>query len=141
MSMLGTDIPGIGYRRHIGVAELRMGYLGGSPYLQHRVATLLVQHGRPTPSEPSHKKPFFEVSSFSALFGPGCCCQLVCFEFGVLHFHLPLYTRNGQVGEHVILFNCGFWLWSWLVDVVTFVCFEFVVLHYFLLPIPETDIL
>ena len=25
-----------------------------------------------TPSEPSHKKPFFEDLSFSALFGPGC---------------------------------------------------------------------
>ena len=25
------------------------------------------------------------------------------FEFGVLHFRLPLYTRNGQIGEHVLL--------------------------------------
>ena len=56
-----------------------------------------------TPSEPPPKKPFFEVLSFSALFGTGCCCQLVCFEFGVLYFRLPLYTRNGQVGEHVLL--------------------------------------
>ena len=56
-----------------------------------------------TPSEPPHKKPFFEVLSFSALFGTGCCCQLVYFEFGVLHFRLPLYTRNGQIGEHVLL--------------------------------------
>ena len=56
-----------------------------------------------TPSEPSHNKPFFEVLSFSALFDPGCCCQLVCFEVGMLHFRLPLYTRNGQDGEHVLL--------------------------------------
>ena len=58
-----------------------------------------------TPSESPDTKPFFEVFLwFSALFGPGCCCcQLVCFEFGVLHFCLPLYTRNGQVGEHVLL--------------------------------------
>ena len=56
-----------------------------------------------TPSEPLHKKPFFEVLSFSALFGTGCCCQLVYFEFGVLHFRSPLYTRNGQIGEHVLL--------------------------------------
>ena len=69
-----------------------------------------------TPSEPSHKKPFFEVLSFSALFGPGCCCQLVCFEFGVLHFRLPRYTRNGQVGEHVLLL--WFLALVWLAAVV-----------------------
>ena len=79
-----------------------------------------------TPSEPSHKKPFFEVKSFSALFDPGCCCQLVCFEFGVLHFRLLLYTRNGQVGEHVLLL----WFWDlvWLaadvnLSVLNFLCF------------------
>ena len=88
-----------------------------------------------TPSEPPPRKPFFEVLSFSALFGTGCCCQLVCFEFGVLHFRLPLYTRNGQVGEHVLLL--------WFLALVLagcccqLVCFEFVVLH-FRLPIPET---
>ena len=70
-----------------------------------------------TPSEPSHKKPFFEVLSFSALFDPaGCCYQLVCFEFGVLHFRLPLYTRNGQVGEHVHLL--WFLALVWLAAVV-----------------------
>ena len=68
-----------------------------------------------TPSEPSHKKPFFEVLSFSTFFGSGCCRQLVCFEFGVLRFRLPLYTRNGQVGEPSC---CGFWFWSWLAAVV-----------------------
>ena len=88
-----------------------------------------------TQSKPSHKKPFFEVLSFSTLFGPGCCCQLVCFEFGVLHFHLPLYTQNGQVGEHVLLL--------WFLALVLagcccqLVCSEFVVLH-FRLTIPET---
>ena len=85
-----------------------------------------------TPSESSHKKPLFEVLSFSALFGPGCCCQLVCFQFGVLHFRLPLYTRNGEVGEHVLLL--------WFLALVLagcccqLVCFLFVVLH-FCLPI------
>ena len=88
-----------------------------------------------TPSEPYHKKPFSEVLSFSALFGPGSCCKLVCFEFGVLNFRLPLYTRNGQVGGHVLLL--------WFLALVLagcccqLVCFEFVVLH-FRLPIPET---
>ena len=88
-----------------------------------------------TPSESSHKKPFFEVLSFSALFGPGCCCQLVCFECDVLHFRLPLYTRNGQVGEHALV------LWFLALVLASccyqLVCFEFVVLH-FRLPIPKT---
>ena len=76
-----------------------------------------------TPSEPSHRKPFFEVLSFSTLFGPGCCCQLICFEFGVLHFRLPRYTRKGQVGEHVLLL--WFWLWSWLAAVVNLFVLNF----------------
>ena len=64
-----------------------------------------------TSSEPPHMKPFFEVLSFSALFGTGCCCQLVCFEYGALHFRLPLYTRNGQVGENVLLLWCLALVW------------------------------
>ena len=81
------------------------------------------------PSEPPHMKPFFEVLSFSAVFGTaGCCCQLVCFEFGVLHLRLPMDTRNGQVGEDVLP------LW-YLALVLAgcccqFVCFEFVVLRF-----------
>ena len=43
-------------------------------------------------------------------------CQLVCFEFRVLHFRLPLYTRNGQVGEHVLLL--WFLALVWLAAVV-----------------------
>ena len=87
-----------------------------------------------TPSEPPHKKPFFEVLSFSAVFGTGCCCQLVCFEFGVLHFRLPLYTRNGQMENTYSC--CGIWLRSWLAAVVNLFVLN-VVLH-FRWPIPET---
>ena len=54
---------------------------------------------------------------FLALVLAGCCCQLVCFEFAVLHFRLPLYTRNGQIGENTYS-CCGFWLWSWLAAAV-----------------------
>ena len=52
----------------------------------------------------------------------------------MLHFRLPLYTRNGQVGEHVLLL--------WFLALVLagccchLICFEFVVLH-FRLPIPK----
>ena len=87
-----------------------------------------------TPSEPPHKKPFFEVLSFSAVFGTGCCCQLLCFEFGVLHFRLPLYTRNGQMENTYTC--CGIWLRSWLAAVVNLFVLN-IVLH-FRLPIPET---
>ena len=93
-----------------------------------------------TPSEPSHKKPLFEVLSFSALFGPGCCCQLLCFQFGVLHFPFPIYTRNGQVGEHVRTLVVVFGFCLVLAGCCCqLVCFEFVVLH-FCLPIqyPKT---
>ena len=70
-----------------------------------------------TPSEPSHKKPFFEDLSFSSLFGTsGCCCQLVCFEFGALHFRLPCIPGTGKLENTYSC--CGFWLRSWLAAVV-----------------------
>ena len=116
------------------IAYRPMTKIQGSPYLQHRVATLLVQHGRRHQNHPT-RNPFLKSCRFRLCLGPGCCCQLVCFEFGVLHFRLPLYTRNGQVGEHVLLL--------WFLALVLagcccqLVCFEFFVLH-FRLPIPET---
>ena len=68
-----------------------------------------------TPSEPSHKKPFFEVLSFSALFGPGCCCQLVlnlvCF-ISVC----PCIPETGRLENTYSC--CWFWLWSWLAAIV-----------------------
>ena len=69
--------------------------------MQHRVATLLVQHDRRHQNHPTGN--LFLKSCRFRLCSTGCCCQLVCFEFGVLHFRLPLYTRNGQIGEHVLL--------------------------------------
>ena len=83
-------------------SQTALKYVDGSPYLQHRVATLLVQHGRRHQNHPT-RNPFLKVLSSSALFGTDCCCQLVCFEFGVFHFRLPLYARNGQIGEYVLL--------------------------------------
>ena len=88
-----------------------------------------------TPSEPPHKKPFFEVLSFSAVFGTGCCCQLVCFEFGVLHFRLPLYTRNGQMENTYSC--CGIWLRTWLAALKFVNLFVLNVVLHFRWPIPE----
>ena len=65
-----------------------------------------------TPSEPPHKKPFFEVLSFSALFGTGCCCQLVL-NLGCLISVCPCIPETGRL-ENTYSCCCGFWLWSWL---------------------------
>ena len=68
--------------------------------MQHRVGTLLVQHGRRHQNHPT-RNPFSKSCRFRL-----CLVQavnFVHFEFGVLHFRLPLYTRNGQIGEHVLL--------------------------------------
>ena len=85
-----------------------------------------------TPSEPSHTKPFFEVLSFSALFGLGCCCQLVCFEFGVLHFRLPfapVYPKRAGWRTRTLAL-----LWFLALVLAGCCCqlvrFEFVVLHF-----------
>ena len=87
-----------------------------------------------TPSEPPHKKPFFEVLWFSALVQAAVVnlfvLSLVCF--------ISLWPCIPETGRLENRYSCGFWLWSWLAAVVNlFVCFEFVVLH-FRLPIPET---
>ena len=117
------------------VLLLLLMFIGGSPYLQHRVATLLVQHGRRHQNHPT-RNPFLKSCRFRlCLVQAAVVVNLFCFEFGVLHFRLPRYTRNGQVGEHVFLL--------WFLALVLagcccqLVCFEFVVLH-FRLPIPET---
>ena len=76
----------------------------GSPYLQHRVAKFIVQHGRRHQNHP-RRNPFAKSCRFRLCLavGTGCCCQLVCFEFGVLHSRLHLYTQNGRVEKHVLL--------------------------------------
>ena len=67
-----------------------------------------------TPSEPSHKKPFFEVLSFSALFGTGCCCQLVL-NLVCLISVCPCIPETGRLEN---TYSCVFLLWSWLAAVV-----------------------
>ena len=109
-------------------------YFLGAPIcntvLQH-FSCNMVDATRTTPQETL----FLSLVVFGCVWYRLRCCQLVCFELGVLHFRLPLYTRNGQVGEHVLLL--------WFLALVLagcccqLVCFEFVVLH-FRLPIPET---
>ena len=77
-----------------------------------------------TPSEPSHKKPFFEVLSFSALFGPGCSVvNLFVLNLACFISVCPGIPETWYLA--LVLAGCCF---------VNFVCFEFVVLH-FRLPI------
>ena len=103
-----------------------------SPYLQHRVATLLVQHGRRHQKHPT-RNPFLKICRFRLCLVQAAVVNLfvlnvVCFIF------VCLYTRNGQVGEHVLLWFLALVLAGCCCQ---FVCFEFAVLH-FRLPIPET---
>ena len=92
-----------------------------------------------TPSELPHKKPFFEVLSFSAVFGTGCCRQLVYFEFGVLHSVCPCIHYPKRAGWRifeVLSFSAVFGTGC----CCQLVYFEFGVLH-FRLPLytlPET---
>ena len=68
------------------------------------------------PSEPPHRKPFFEVLWFSALVQKAAVVNLFVLNL-VCFISLPLYNaRNGQVGETYSC--CGFWLWSRLAAVV-----------------------
>ena len=63
----------------------------GSPYLQHRVATLLVQRGRRHQNHPT-RNPFLK----------SCRC--------------PCIPETGRLENTYSC--CGFWLWSWLAAVV-----------------------
>ena len=106
---------------------------GGSPYyLQHRVGTLLVQHGRRHQNHPT-RNPFLKICLVRL-----CLVQAAVVNLFVLNLvcfiSVCLYTRNGQVGEHILLWFLALVLASCCCQ---FVCFEFVVLH-FRLPIPET---
>ena len=75
------------------------------------------QHGRPTPSEPPHTKPYFEVLWFSALLEVRAAVvnlfvlNLVCF-ISVC----PCIPETGRLENTYSC--CGFWLWSWLAAVV-----------------------
>ena len=62
-----------------------------------------------TPSVPPHMKPFLG-SLVVCGFGPGCCCRLVCFEFGVLHFRLlvPVYPKRAGWRTRTLVVVFGF---------------------------------
>ena len=105
----------------------------GRSYLQHRVATLLVQHGRRHQNHPT-RNPFLKSCRFRL-----CLVQAAVVNLFVLNLVrfisvCPCIPETGRLENTYSC--CGIWLWCWLAAVLS-TCFEFVVLH-FRLPIPET---
>ena len=93
-----------------------MGRMFGSPYLQHRVATLLVQHGRRHQNHPT-RNPFLKSCRFRLCLVQAAVVNLfvlnmLCF-ISVCPCILP---GTGRLEDKYSC--CGFWLWSWLAAVV-----------------------
>ena len=100
----------IGRKKKKNEAEVR----GGRPYLQHRVATLLVQHGRRHRNHP-RKKTFFEVLWFSAVFQAAVVNLFVLNSVCFISV-CPCIPETGRLEN---TYSCwGFWLWSWLAAAV-----------------------
>ena len=90
----------------------------GSPYLQHRVATLLVQHGRRHQDHPPGN-PFLKSSRF-----PHCLVQAAVVNLFVLNLVCfisvcPCIPETGRLEDTYSC--CGFWLWSWLAAAVNLI--------------------
>ena len=84
--------------------------------MQHRVATLLVQHGRRHQNHPT-RNPFFKSCRFRL-----CLVQAAVVNMFVLNLVCfisvcPCIPETGRL-ENTYSSCCGFWLWSWLAAVV-----------------------
>ena len=87
----------------------------GSPYLQHRAATLLVQHGRRHQNHPT-RNPFLKSCRFRL-----CFVQAAVFNLFVLNLvcFISVCPCIPETGRSENTYSCcGFWLWSWLAAVV-----------------------
>ena len=89
--------------------------INGSPYLQHRVATLLVQHGRRHQNH-STRNHFLKSCRFRL-----CLVQAAVVNLFVLNV-VCFISVCRCIPETGRLENthscCGFWLWSWLAAVI-----------------------
>ena len=108
--------------------------LEGSPYLQHRVATRLVQHGRRHQNHPT-RNPFLKSCRFRL-----CLIQRAAvvnlFVLNLVYF-ISVCPGIPETGRLENTYSCcGFWL-CLAGCCCQLVCFKFVVPH-FRLPIPET---
>ena len=105
----------------------------GSTYLQHRVATLLVQHGRRHQNHPT-RNPFLKSCRFRLCLVQAAVVNLFILNLVCFISVCPCIPETGRL-ENTYSCCCGFWLWSWLAAVVNLFVLN-VVLH-FRLTIPE----
>ena len=87
----------------------------GSPYLQHRVARLLVQHGRRHQNHLT-RNPFLKSCSFRL-----CLVQAAVVNLFVLNLvcFISVCHCIPETGRLENTYSCcGFWLWSWVAAVV-----------------------
>ena len=88
---------------------------GGGPYLQHRVATLLVQHGRRHQNHPPGN-PFLKSCRFRLCLVQGAVVNLFVLNLVCFIFVCPCIPETGRLENTYSC--CGFWLWSWVAAVV-----------------------
>ena len=105
----------------------------GSPYFQHRVATLLVQHGRRHQNHPTRNL-FLKSCRFRLCLVQAAVVNLFVLNLMCFISVCPCIPETSRLENTYSC--CGFWLWSWLAAVVNLFVLD-VVLH-FRLPIPET---
>ena len=87
----------------------------GSPYLQHRVATLLVQHGRRHQNHPT-RNPFLKSCRFRLCLVQAAVVNLFVLNLVCLISVCPCIPETGRLENTYSC--CGFWLWSWVAAVV-----------------------
>ena len=87
----------------------------GSPYLQHRVATLLVQHGRRHQNYPT-RNPFLKCCRFRLCLVQAAVVKLFVLNLVCFISVCPCIPGTGRLENKYSC--CGFWLWSWLAAVV-----------------------
>ena len=94
------------------IAAAAMICFQGSPYLQHRVATLLVQHGRRHQHHPT-RNPFSKSCRFRLCLIQAAVVNLFVLNFVCFISVCPCMPETGRLENTYSC--CGFWLWSgWL---------------------------
>ena len=110
-------------------------YTEGSPYLQHRVATLLVQHGRRHQNHPTIN-PFLKSCRFRLCLVQAAVVNLFVLNLVCFISVCPCIPETGRLENTYVL---PLWYLALVLAgcCCQLVCFKFVVLR-FRLPIPKT---
>ena len=80
-------------------------------YLQHRVATLLVQHGRRHQNHPT-RNPFLKSCYFRLCLVQAAVVNLFVLNLVCFISVCPCMPETGRLENTSP--RCGIWLWSWL---------------------------